>query len=296
MQFSTEAWRHHPFHPQNNTSGIDADLDRDGKGLEIFADRVPEVTAIQEAYVKKVIDTVNEFDNVLYEISNENHPASTAWQYRMIRLIHDVEKGKPKRHPVGMTFQYKGGANTTLFESPAEWISPNSDGGYRDDPPPADGSKVILNDTDHLWGIGGNVGWVWKSFLAGHNVLFMDPYDGSVLSGSKDLAWTDPVRTSLGAVAGVAARVNLAAMTPQRDLATTRSCLAERGHEYLVFVPRGSGVTVDLNGAPGEYAVAWIDPIDGGAKAGAPIKGGGAAAFPAPPGGGDAVLHLSRVK
>lgn len=99
---------------------------------------------------------------------------------------------------------------------------------------------------------------------------------------------------SMGAVANVAPRVNLGAMTPQRDLAMTRSCLAERGCDYLVFQPRGSSVTVDVAGAPGEHAVAWIDSIDGGCNPGAPVQGGGAAALPAPPGGGDAVLHLSH--
>ena len=47
---------------------------------------------------------------------------------------------------------------------------------YRHNPPTADGRKVILTDTDHLWGIGGDVPWVWKSFLRGLNPLFMDPY------------------------------------------------------------------------------------------------------------------------
>jgi hypothetical protein len=35
--------------------------------------------AIQEAYVKKVIDTVNDLDNVLYEISNESRGSSDEW-------------------------------------------------------------------------------------------------------------------------------------------------------------------------------------------------------------------------
>lgn len=36
-------------------------------------------------------------DNVLYEISNENHPPSTKWQYHMIRFIKEYEKSKPLR-------------------------------------------------------------------------------------------------------------------------------------------------------------------------------------------------------
>ena len=45
-------------------------------GVEIYELLDPKITALQEAYVRKVVDTVNEFDNVLYEISNENHPPS----------------------------------------------------------------------------------------------------------------------------------------------------------------------------------------------------------------------------
>ncbi|MHC4555995.1 MAG: DUF6298 domain-containing protein, partial [Planctomycetota bacterium] len=122
MQFSAGAWQGHPFHHQNNINSIDADQNKDNNGLEIYTLSNTDVTALQELYVRKVIDTVNDFDNVLYEISNENHPPSTEWQYHVIRYIKNYEKSKPKQHPVGMTFQYRGGKNETLFKSPADWI------------------------------------------------------------------------------------------------------------------------------------------------------------------------------
>ena len=177
---------------------------------------------MQEAYVRKVIDTVNDLDNVLYEISNENHPASNEWQYHMIRFIKEVERGRSKQHPVGMTFQYRGGSNRTLFDGPADWISPNPEGGYKDDPPANDGRKVVLNDTDHLWGIGGNSAWAWKSFLRGHHPIFMDPYDGRVLGRRFDPQF-DPLRRSLGQTLRYAERLDLAAMRPVPDLASSRS-------------------------------------------------------------------------
>jgi hypothetical protein len=125
LQFVSDGWAGHPFNPANNINGID------GQGLKVHELGRAAVLALQEAYVRKVIDTVNQFDNVLYEISNENHPASTPWQYHLIRFIHQYEAGKPKHHPAGMTFQYQGGSNQTLFDSPADWISPNSDGGLQ---------------------------------------------------------------------------------------------------------------------------------------------------------------------
>ncbi|GAJ07589.1 unnamed protein product, partial [marine sediment metagenome] len=111
LQFSPGAWEGHPFNPKNNINGIDGDMNKDGKGTEIHTLANKAVTALQEAYVRKVVDTVNGFDNVLYEISNENHPPSTRWQYHIIRFIKNYEKKKPQQHPVGMTFQYRGGKN-----------------------------------------------------------------------------------------------------------------------------------------------------------------------------------------
>ncbi len=72
IQF-TDAWGGHPFHALNNINGVEADLDGDGRALEYNTlDDSPmgrRVRELQEAYVRKVIDTVNDLDNVLYEIA-----------------------------------------------------------------------------------------------------------------------------------------------------------------------------------------------------------------------------------
>jgi len=295
IQFSPGGWKQHPFHPANNANNINGDLDGDGNGLEIHSGRSREITELQRAYVRKVIDSVNEFDNVLYEISNENHPASTPWQYEMIRFIHDYEKTLPKQHPVGMTFQYKGGSNKTLFDSPADWISPNPEGGYRDDPPAADGSKVIISDTDHLWGIGGNVSWVWKSFLRGLNPIFMDPYDGRVLSRGTDPPWLQSIRAAQGHVLVWSQRVDLAALTPQGQLASSKYCLANPGVEYLVYRPASSpNLTVTL--PPGEFSVTWFDIAKGREVTAETVTHVGSHHAFTAPFDGDAVLHLKVVK
>jgi hypothetical protein len=68
------------------------------------------------------------------------------------------EKRKPKQHPIGMTSDGYGGADDTdrLFDSPADWISPSPDrDDYKGNPPAATGAKVVILDTDHLWGVGG---------------------------------------------------------------------------------------------------------------------------------------------
>ena len=299
-------WDGHPFNVNNNINGINGDPNSDGRGIETQTLQIPAVTRIQEAYVRKVIDTVNDMDNVLYEIANESGDYSTEWQYHMIDYIHNYEKDKPKQHPVGMTFQWakeQRGTNANLFNSPAEWISPNPEGGYRDNPPAADGSKVILSDTDHLWGIGGNQTWVWKSFCRGMNSLFMDPYR-KPQKDERDV-WTDhlsdkkaldpqwePIRKSLGYTLTYANRMDLASMIPCSDLASTEYCLANPGSEYLVYLPDGGKATVDLSAASGTLAAEWFNPDTGEATSAGTTAGGDSREFTAPF-SGDAVLYIT---
>ena len=110
-----------------------------------------------------------------------------------------TRRTKPKQHPIGITGH---GAERleSMLASPADWISPGRVDGYAEDPPAWDAKhkKVSLLDTDHIWGVGGNAAWVWKSFLRGHNPIFMDPYDGSVLGKPGDPQW-EPVRQAMGA-------------------------------------------------------------------------------------------------
>ena len=119
--------------------------------------------------MRKVIDTVNDLDNVLYEISNENHFDSLPCEVHFLNYVRQYERGKPKQHPVGLTSNGGGGRDDTarLFASSADWISPNTlANDYKENPPAAKGRAVIISDTDHLWGLGGSTTWVWKSFTA----------------------------------------------------------------------------------------------------------------------------------
>lgn len=301
-------WDGHPFNINNNINGINGDPNNDGRGIETHTLQIPAVTEIQEAYIRKVIDGVNDLDNVLYEIANESGDYSTEWQYYMIDYIHNYEKEKSKQHAVGMTFQYAGGnqrgRNETLFNSPADWISPNPDGGYRDDPPAADGSKVILNDTDHLWGIGGNQGWVWKSFCRGMNPLFMDPYrrvqnnekfifaDHLTSKLPLDPKW-EPIRKNLGYTLSYAMRMDLVSTKPWDNLASTRYCLANPGSEYLIYLPEGGKVIVELSGISGTIKIEWFNPNTGETTFEESISKESNQEFTAPF-SGDAVLYIFK--
>ena len=299
-ELSNMNWISHPFNKTNNVNGINGDPNDDGKGSEMHTLAIPAVLKLQEAYVRHVIDTIGQMDNVLFEIANESGDYSTEWQYYMIRYIKNYEATKPKQHPVGMTFQWaKGNFNqvtdTMLFESPADWISPRRDGmdgeTYRTNPPVADSKKVILLDTDHLWGIGGNVNWVWKSFLRGYNPIFMDPYDNKVLGKVQPQQW-DSLRQALGQTRRLAERLNLARMKPLPDLASSKYCLADPGNNYVVFVPEGGRVSVNLS-TTNELNVEWIQPVEGTNVVGKPVMGGETLEFKSPLQGAS-ILYLHK--
>lgn len=323
-------WPGHPFNKSNNINGIDGDLNGDNEGIELYTrsddPRIVAALTRQEAYIKKVIDTVNELDNVLYEIANEAHSRSIPWQYHMINMIKLYESTKPKQHPVGMTSIGFGGPyddTGDLFASPADWISPSTNrDDYKSNPPAADGSKVIIIDTDHIWGRGGDYVWVWKSFLKGLNPIFMDPWEP--LPGSTNRmndpaipAW-GPARKAMGDTLRYARTINLVAMVPRSDLCSSTFCLANPGIEYLVYLPFGSHwlerfmrfspshrlrkwitslelvsctVTVDLGQASRVWTVKWFNPRAGENTPGDPTTGSGLQSFTAPF-RGDAVLYL----
>jgi len=299
-----EAKETHPFNLANNVNGINGDPDGDGKLYETHQLVNPKITAIQEAYVRKVIDTVNDLDNVLYEISNEDPEGVKAWQYHMVNFIKKYEKTKPKQHPVGMT-AFHGGGMESLFDGPADWISPaawNGGWSYRYSPPANDGRKVIISDTDHLFGIGGSVNLVWASFTRGHQPIFMDPYDAGLLGHSPFEPQYRKINLALGDTRRYAERMNLTAVTPQDDLASSGFVLADPGREYLIFLPKdlenvndaNGKVTIDLTEAQGKLVLEWFDPHTRKTKDGGQVSGGTKRSFVSPFGDEMAVLYLRR--
>jgi hypothetical protein len=288
-------WRGHPFNSENNINGIDGDQNGDGEGREIHSMPNANVVRFQQEYVAGVIDAVSDLDNVLYEICNEDHPGSMAWQRHMVEFIRRYESTKGVRHPVGITSEYPGGKNEELSAGPADWIAPNPEGGYDHDPPPATGNKVIVADTDHIFGTGGDRVWVWKSLARGLNLLLMDPYDNvwtfPPLPESQFSQWTE-LRRSIGYARLYLSRLDLSAMIPLGELATTHYCLADAtSGVYLVYVPTREVVGVDTSASTGMLQVEWFEPATGKILKAGDVAGGKITRLMTPY-AGDSVLLL----
>ena len=193
----------YPFTGSNNTNGID---DRGGTGATTMA--TPNaVTAIQDAFVEKVIDTLNDLPNVLWIVSQEAPPNSSWWNSHLINLTRSYEAGKPLQHPVGYAVPADFN-DSIILNSDADWIAPAAkiphsrlrefldrrvtDGVIRrmiDKWLPTrncgnghPSCKVTINNSDHsyfgMWNDSAqlNRNFFWINFTTGNQTVFMDPY------------------------------------------------------------------------------------------------------------------------
>jgi hypothetical protein len=275
----------------NNVNGLTTDPAR----AQTLDD--PAALRVQEAYVRKVIDTVNDQDNVLYEIANETNASGVTWQYHMIDLIKQYEAGKPRQHPVGMTSTYPG-SDDDLFRSHADWIAPNGklvNG---------DGRKVIINDTDHSYywtflkndGPAAHRAWAWTTLMIGASPSFMDPYlepwsgRNSPSGATPDPYW-ETMRNALGDTRMYADKLDLRRTVPSPALSSTGQCLANPGSQYLVYQPGSGAFTLKM--IAGTYAFEWFNPAIGSVAGTGQVTVAAEVHSFTPPFSGDAVLLLS---
>lgn len=283
----------HPFHAANNVNGIGIASIVDYQVLPLD----PRVRAIQEAYIRQVVDTVHDLPNVLYEVANESSGGgsvdedfakviglsdapewgdSTEWQYWVINLVkqYGQERGYDT-HPIGMTMQFpvadQTKVNDPLFNSPADWISPGFDDGaapfppgrWFTDPPASDGRKVVIADTDHFAPGSGDALWAWKSFLRGHHPILMDfGLIGGVnppdpSSGEPSYESFEAARYAMGDTLRYAQRMNLIDMAPRGDLSSTGYALSNPGEEYLVLQPGDTADPFTVTLDAGTYTAEW---------------------------------------
>lgn len=335
----------HPFHALNNINGVAAASINDLQVLPLHERVAVLQRAYVERVVDALHDRPNVLWEVANESTGDGAvtrelaqflgmsepPAwgdSTDWQYWVIDLVkrHEADRGF-ESHPIGMTMQYpvkeQTKVNEPLLRSRAEWISP----GYDDeifanglhpaapgappsrwyvDPPQADGTKVIISDTDHFAPGQGDALWAWKAFLRGQHPILMDfGLLGGVGPADPKLARTgvppfdafEPARFAMGDTRRYSDQVNLIDMEPRADLSTTGFALVAAGRDYLVLQPSSTGDPFGVRLEAGAYDVVWHsvttrEDLDGQAIT---TDGSRPIEF-APPfaGDGPAVLQLRR--
>ena len=311
----------YPFTGANNINGIDDGYVSGPKGMASMTMTAPNaITRFQDAYVEKVIDTLNDLPNVLWAVSEEAPNDTQWWNNYQIAHIRKYEAQKQHQHPIGWAALLPTAAATDaiLYNSDADWVAPNS----TISPISSCGSgtpacKVNINDSDHsYYGAAWkdtpqqNRNYIWKNVANGSQVLFMDPYvlyyprehrnmcvsPANGVCSAPDSRW-DNLRDNLGYTLKYSRKMNLAKVTPKPALSSTNYCLAQTpstGAEYLVYAPSGGSFTVDLSAMPKsrKLTVEWLNPSTGATTVRSPIHSGSSAQRFTTPFRGDAVLYL----
>jgi hypothetical protein len=109
-------WRLSPMNADNNVNGVGQ-----AARTEVYALQHKDLLAVQEAMVRRIVETLKDFDNVYYEVCNEPYFGGVTddWQDVIVRTIADAESGFPAGHLIARNIANK----SKKFENPNPRIS-----------------------------------------------------------------------------------------------------------------------------------------------------------------------------
>jgi hypothetical protein len=294
-------WAGNVFNPANNINGVNADSNGDGWGVEFFTSPSPEIKVYQRKYIRKVIDTVNDLDNVFFELSNE--AAGHQWHIEIINYVKSYESLKPKQHLVFYSPGGLSGAGTYDFTSYDEVVGSEADvfagstafgDHYRTHTPVNNSGKPSIFDMDHIAAgedsFKNDHTFPWKAFTRGYHFNLYDlPFEQPQ---AESAAW-EIVRKNAGATGNFANKkfADLSKMNPQSGLSSTGYALANPGSEYLIYQSGSGSFSVNLEA--GTYNYEWYNPSTASAAGSGSITASGGVQLFTPPFKRDAVLYLT---
>jgi len=274
-------WKLHAFHRENNINGVDGDPRNTGMGTDgeggFCSVGNPKALEAQQAFIRRVVDAVNEFDHVLFEIANENY-YNKPWELRLCDFIHDYEKTKPRQHlvmpkdllnhsSVVQTWDVKA-VHAALIEKRSR-------------------HQPLIFDTD--WTITQNDDEVrkamWAAVLSGGHFNYMDDslQIGSEHKGDLQGSRRANLRKQIGCLAVFMRQMRFCQMQPDDTLVKEGNAFAMgSSNELAAYLPSGGSITLDLSGLAGRLEASWFDPLGGAWGEKFTVQGGRPEKFTAP--------------
>ena len=92
-------WQVNPMNATNNVNGVGR-CPRD----EVYTLKHPDLTAVQKAVTQRIVEVLNPFDNVYYEVCNEAWigGVTLSWQNEIVATIQETESSLPRRHLIAL--------------------------------------------------------------------------------------------------------------------------------------------------------------------------------------------------
>jgi len=270
-------WELSPFNTKNNVNGLGAIPRTDVYTL----DKNKGLLAIQERMVRKVVEELKGFPNLIYEICNEPYfgGITIEWQNHIAQVITDAEKSFRNQHlisqNIGNGFQKIQEPNLSVsvfnfhYAAPPKAVTLNYDL-----------NKVIgENET----GFNGQKDSTyrkeaWELILAGGGLFnnldysfTIDNEDGTFqYPAAQPGGGTPAFRRQLSYLKKFIESFNFVAMNPDTTVyaggLTGKNkvyVLAETGKQYGIYWMGGKQVQLEINLPKGNYSLEWMNPLSG---------------------------------
>ena len=255
-------WAVHPFNRANNINGADGDPAHTGKGTDgrhgWLSPSNRTCWELECALVRRIVKTLNRFDNIYYEIANENY-YNREWELKLARYIQQIEKDLPKQHlvmPLDIPNHDEGGIKTwdlpRIRRNMLKMLSRNC---------------PILLDTD---GLGNPADPVvrraaWTAFVSGGHFSYLDdsmepgPEYHNEESGSKRAS----LRAQLGHLARFVRSLPFYELKPLPHMVISGKVYAAGDPDrwWILYFPSGGKAQVRL--PTGTLRLRWYNPRTG---------------------------------
>lgn len=275
--YEDSQWVLSPFNSLNNIN----DLENIARTDVYTLDKNEGLLAVQEKMVRKFIDELKNFPNVIYEICNEPYwgGVSAEWQNYIAHVINDAEK----------SFRYKHLISQNIANFHKKILSPNplvSVFNFHYAAPPIAvtlnyGLNKVIGDNET--GFNGQKDSTyrkeaWEFILAGGGLFnnldysfTIDNEDGTYKYPAATPGGGSPTyRKQLSYLKKFIESLDFIAMKPDttvysRGLPDSKNAtvLAESGKQYAIYMMGREQVKLELILPKGTYAVKWINPQTG---------------------------------
>lgn len=274
--YDNSQWNISPMNAKNNINGIG----KVERNLVYTMDGEPSLLEVQESLVRKIVETVNGYDNFYFEICNEPYFGGVTmdWQRHMTDIVTETEKALSKQHLISVNV-----ANETakVNDPHPAWSIFN----FHYCTPPvavADnkhlGHPIGMNETGfkgifdsyyrrEAWAFMLSGGSLYNhldySFTAGHENGSMIVKEPAAGGGSPAL------RFQIGKMKRFLESFDFIRLSPTADIGkifTNRSegvhayMLCEPGKQYALYLDKQQD-TVLLDIPAGEYEIRITDPV-----------------------------------
>ncbi|MFO0965051.1 MAG: peptidylprolyl isomerase [Gemmataceae bacterium] len=273
--YEEKFWSINPMHAANNMN----DVERVGH-KDVFTVRNKKLLALQEKFVRAVVDRLKDCDNLYYEVCNEPYFAGVTpeWQHHIIETLVDAEAKLPHRHLIAQNIANKSAKverpnpHVSIFNfhyaTPPDVVALNA------------GLKKPIGDDETGFRGPGDFAYrseAWEFLLAGGASYSNLDYSfsckhpaGSGKVGKSPGGGGPSLRSQLQILREFLDEIDLVHMTPAPELVkaadpkTVVRCLAAPGDVYAIYVKGGSRAKLALKTPKGPgFEAEWVDTRTG---------------------------------